>query len=630
MKRSCSLLLLALLLAQRSPAQAYLTPLDFGLKRLEHGRIDYTHTPPNILVGNFNSDCYPDIARFTGDKLEIYLFSTPGYACRPQLQRTFDQPIKALRLGGSIWSQQRELIVTLADGTEKTFGYGNGTLDLVENQGFNLGSDQLPRRISDFDFQIVWQSEPKPFGFSACTVGDLDNDGIEELATWYKGGEWADTAWILIYKCLGDNEYQLFMEEEFTVELALHPEISRLLISDIDQNGQKELIYTYDKCYFWEFSAPGVYTAWSSDFVFPRAVEGCEITDVDQDGILEIAAITTTPGVQPPTAYIVREFVEKNGQSHTILTSSITGFYQDWEDCRFDVGDFDNDGAVDMVSGNASFVIGYDPVELQYFRYDPTSINPPNFSRNWLVTGIPLRCVTPVVADMDHDGQNELFAGGIFPNGGSAFVWEPTGFQTGYVSWLDTTSSPNGPNESPFGYVDYNPSVLAVHIITEIPTQSRLALWSYQDGFYMYAWQSTIMDSTFYNSPKFSDPDEDDKMSVILADDITHIVADWEQTQAGVFGNPPAQVPQALYLGFNYPNPFNSLTTIPFEIPAPANVQLRIYDIVGNLVYQDGAELLVPGKHAFNWKASGLASGIYLICLQSGNERQIRKGVILK
>jgi hypothetical protein len=368
-------------------AQVYLTPLDFGLKVGEHGMIDYQNRPPNLLVGRFNQDNYPDILRFDGSTLELFLFSGQGYPVRPQQQRSFDKPIKSLRLSGEPWYSNRSLVVTLEDGGEQSFNQRGGVLDLQENEGFipqAASRATPPRHVSSYDLQLVWESDPKPHGMNCIAVGDLDGDGINELATYWNQAPSADSAWILIYKCTGDDQYELFMEEPLYTQYPI-PGLNNMLMGDLDQNGQMELIYMYDRVYIWEFTGVGVYTIWDTNISLLRGVPHAEICDVDQDGIGELAMIAIDPDAPNPTIYHVKEFWQKSSQ---YMFSNILGMSQYWEDDNFSVGDFDNDGVTDIVSGNYGYVIGYDPVDIQYLRYEPGYPN--NFTAYWLQTGLPL------------------------------------------------------------------------------------------------------------------------------------------------------------------------------------------------------------------------------------------------
>jgi hypothetical protein len=58
---------------------------------------------------------------------------------------------------------------------------------------------------------------------------------------------------------------------------------------------------------------------------------------------------------------------------------------------------------------------------------------------------------------------------------------------------------------------------------------------------------------------------------------------------------PRAQMPTAFALHGNYPNPFSSLTTLRFDVPVAAKIQLDIYNLQGRLV----ARLIKPDKQ---WK----------------------------
>jgi hypothetical protein len=608
-------------------AQAYLTPLDFGLKVGEHGMVDYQQRPPNILIGKFNQDNYPDILRFSGSKLELFLFSGSGYPVRPQQQRYFDKPILSLRLGGVPWNSNRSLIVTLEDGSERSFDQSGGMLDMRGNEGFlpqEASRPTPPRQVSSYDFQLVWESDPKPYGMCRIAVGDLDNDAINELATFWKETENGDSAWILIYKCIGDNQYELFMEEPLYTQFHI-PGLSYMLIGDLDQNGQMELIYMYDRVYIWEFSDVGIYAIWNTTISLLSGVPHAEICDVDQDGRLEIAMIALDVEAPQPTIYYVKEFQQKNELGSQYVFYTIWELSQYWPDANFSVGDFDNDGTVDIVSGNYGYVIGYDPVDLQYFRYSS------GFQPYWLQTGLPLSCATPVIADLDLDGDNELFAGGLFWHGGSAFVWEGTGLGTGYASWIDTTSMYFGPNESGNGMVDWNPAVIS--LINDGPS-GELHLFGLQDDQFGQRWESPMPESTTCNIPLFLDMDEDGKMDICMGGtagiDLPNRALDYEQVSSGIEELPPQQIPHTFYLHPIYPNPFNATAKIIYQIPRPSDISLRIFNIVGQEVYRKIERKSAAGRGEMLWDAAGFPSAIYLIRLEARGLWQWRKAVLLK
>ncbi len=80
----------------------------------------------------------------------------------------------------------------------------------------------------------------------------------------------------------------------------------------------------------------------------------------------------------------------------------------------------------------------------------------------------------------------------------------------------------------------------------------------------------------------------------------------------------------------NYPNPFNPTTTINYSIPEAGNVELKVYDVLGNEVANLVNQEMAPGNYTANFDASSLASGIYIYRLQTGSLMQTRKMILMK
>jgi hypothetical protein len=94
--------------------------------------------------------------------------------------------------------------------------------------------------------------------------------------------------------------------------------------------------------------------------------------------------------------------------------------------------------------------------------------------------------------------------------------------------------------------------------------------------------------------------------------------------------------PAAFLLHQNVPNPFNPATEIRFDLPAPAAVTLRIYDVAGRRVSTllDGAALPAGELRAF-WRGEDdagapMPSGIYFCQLETGAEIATRKMTLLR
>lgn len=80
----------------------------------------------------------------------------------------------------------------------------------------------------------------------------------------------------------------------------------------------------------------------------------------------------------------------------------------------------------------------------------------------------------------------------------------------------------------------------------------------------------------------------------------------------------------------NYPNPFNSQTSFSFTIPAADNVTLKVFDLTGREVATVVNGRMNSGSHTVNWTAEGLATGVYMYTLTSGDFTQTKKLLYLK
>ncbi len=81
-----------------------------------------------------------------------------------------------------------------------------------------------------------------------------------------------------------------------------------------------------------------------------------------------------------------------------------------------------------------------------------------------------------------------------------------------------------------------------------------------------------------------------------------------------------------------YPNPFNPLTTIRFNIPIETQntTSLQLFDVKGRPVESLVNRVLHPGDYKVAWSALGMPSGVYFAELVSGNYRQVQKLVLMK
>jgi len=89
-------------------------------------------------------------------------------------------------------------------------------------------------------------------------------------------------------------------------------------------------------------------------------------------------------------------------------------------------------------------------------------------------------------------------------------------------------------------------------------------------------------------------------------------------------------IPNTFELSQNYPNPFNPSTKIKFSLPSASNVQLTVYNTLGELIMTLAEGDYEAGSYNIEFSASGLASGIYLYRIEAGNFAETKKMIVMK
>ena len=88
--------------------------------------------------------------------------------------------------------------------------------------------------------------------------------------------------------------------------------------------------------------------------------------------------------------------------------------------------------------------------------------------------------------------------------------------------------------------------------------------------------------------------------------------------------------PNQFTLGQNYPNPFNPSTTISYYLPKSSNVELKVFDALGNLVTTLVNRQQSAGKYDVRFDGSNLTSGVYFYQLTADGFKATKKFILLK
>lgn len=108
---------------------------------------------------------------------------------------------------------------------------------------------------------------------------------------------------------------------------------------------------------------------------------------------------------------------------------------------------------------------------------------------------------------------------------------------------------------------------------------------------------------------------------------IDSIIADWQGN--GITAT-IQESPDKFSLKGAFPNPFNPVTTISYEVPEGGLVEIGVYNMLGRKVASLVYSHHTPGSYQVSWNASGQPSGVYLVRMEAGSFSDQNKIMLVK
>ena len=79
-----------------------------------------------------------------------------------------------------------------------------------------------------------------------------------------------------------------------------------------------------------------------------------------------------------------------------------------------------------------------------------------------------------------------------------------------------------------------------------------------------------------------------------------------------------------------FPNPFNPVATIKYDIPEIAYIKIEVFNVLGKRIETLKQGLQTPGIYQIQWDGSNQSSGLYLIRMSSENINFTEKVMLVK
>ena len=96
-----------------------------------------------------------------------------------------------------------------------------------------------------------------------------------------------------------------------------------------------------------------------------------------------------------------------------------------------------------------------------------------------------------------------------------------------------------------------------------------------------------------------------------------------------------AELPTTFDLAQNYPNPFNPATTIKYQVPSPVNVEVTVFNILGEKITTLVNEVQAAGFYTLEWNGRdsrnlAVPTGLYFYTMRAGDFSSVKKMMLMK
>ncbi len=461
-------------------------------------------------------------------------------------------------------------------------------------------------------------------------IEDLNRNNKIDIVGEYSIKNWSQPADCAVIEVEDDTSFVVRKIYEDTV-------VVPLAITDVDKDSLKEInfkieggqwFYNYES---WSlFSYPQVLNFRYRMWEISGAVGSETFLDMDNDGITDVI-------------YVGADTLPPHGQKVYIAEydKSVNNFVRkfrypppEWRVSGFSVGDFDQDGFKEFVTGSINGDVyvfentGNDTYDLVF----SDTISTPN------------AYLTYATNDMDGNGKAEFFVGGSSYYEGIAgtrvYWFEADGdnhyrkVRTFFLWGTDVLGTTE--------MYAYDVNADGIEDLTFAFSKTVVILiWNpagYFDLYYLDWWENRnqeIESVTVNDFLKNKEP----YLFVSVYDYVSTPILKsycYKNNFVTNIKEPINKLPNKVALFQNYPNPFNSFTNIQFHIDKRESIHLKIFNINGKEVIDltNGQEYL-PGTYSVYWDGKNkhgkeVSSGVYFYQLITSSHILTRKMLLIR
>ncbi len=464
---------------------------------------------------------------------------------------------------------------------------------------------------------------------SAPTFSDIDNDGDFDLFVGENDGN------INFYRNTGTSANPIFTFEsenfaEVDVSFASAP-----TFSDIDNDGDFDLLVGgrgFVNFNFYRNNGSSTNHDFSQEIENYISIKFSDLAtptfaDIDNDGDLDLFVGEILGNIN-----FFRNTGTATSPTFTLETTSFANINVGGEGGSTPTfADIDNDGDLDLF-------VGEHTGNINFYRNTGTDTDPTFIleSENFASINVGSRNV-PTFADIDNDGDLDMFVG---HEAGKINFYENTG----------TPTNPTFPFEANLTGIDVGTN--SSPSFTDIDNDGDLDLFVGEDhgniNFYRNTGTAsnpifTLETENFasivvkaLSTPTFTDIDNDGDPDLFIGESIGGLHFYRNVSAPTSVSDPVVEVfPNTFNLSQNYPNPFNPETTIQYQLPKASMVRLVIFNFLGQQVATLVNKEQEGGFYDVQWDGTDdtgrvVASGVYLSRLEAKEFSKVKKLILLR
>jgi hypothetical protein len=461
------------------------------------------------------------------------------------------------------------------------------------------------------------------------TIGDFNNNGRLDLLGTYKIPQDHELADCAIAELKEDSTFEIKRIYKDSVYFALAS-------TDLDGDGLKEinlrrnqLFYNYEASH--PDSFPNVFNFSHRMWEISSVVGSETFAYLDDDNNMDV--LYRGDDSLPPVGSKI--FVAEYNPAINRFEKKFSHRPQpEWRISGFSVGDFDEDGLTEFVTGSVDgdIYIFENNGNDSYHQVFYDTLTAPN------------AYLTGVTNDIDNNGKIEFFVGGsgFYQNSSASRVyWFESDGNNSYVKvrrFLLIGTDVLGTTE------------LFIHDVNLDGVDDLVFSFSYSvviltwnqssfqfEVYYLDWWENydqIIQSVNMYDVFGRGKLDLFVNIKELYA--IPRIRTYYYQVETIAGINPPDEIITEFALYQNYPNPFNKSTKLNFRLSKSNRISLTIYDISGKEVISlIRNEVYSPGEYEVSWDGENhfgkeVSSGTYLYEFIGSRFREIRKMLLVK